>query len=179
MRNVDKIKKQYVHLFVALRRKKDNPELKDICFREIDLYDDSYQTLLSRIKKVEGTWRIHKTINKRDTHKALKLLQHEIIEKGQEVAESLPSMWKTCLMKKEAKAERNILLDIDSEEAYNKVTIILDKNNTEIVEETPSVTGHHIVIDATKVDTRLFEGIEDLTFQRDGYVFIEQVEGSK
>ena len=175
MRNVDKIKKQYVHLFIALRRKKDNPELKDLCFREIDLYDDSYETLLSRVKKVEGIWRIHKTINKRDTHKALKLLQHEIIEKGTEIAETLPSTWKTCLMKKEAKAERNILLDIDSAEAYDEVYCILEEKGIEIEQEIESVSGWHVVVNAKKVDTRLFEGIKDLTFQRDGYVFIEQV----
>jgi len=175
MRNVDKIKKQYVHLFVALRRKKDNPELKDICFREIDLYEDSYQTLLSRVNKVEGIWRIHKTINKRDVHKALKLLQHEIIEREQEVAETLPSTWKTCLMKKESKAERNILLDVDSTEAYREVNTIIEDNDIDIVQIVKSPNGWHIVINAEKVDTRLFQGIDDLEFKRDGYVFIEQV----
>ena len=56
-----------------------------------------------------------------------------------------------------------------------RIRDILKENRINIVEYMPSVTGHHIVIDAERVDTRLFEGIYDLTFQRDGYIFIEQV----
>jgi len=177
MRNADTNNSEYVHLYIALRRKKDNPDLKPLCFREIVYNESSLDQLKIRLKDVGGIWRIHKTINKRSTHKALNLLHHKIIDDPLRTAERLLSEWKTCLMLRGSKAERNILLDIDSNEAYDNVLKICQENSLELVDYSKSPSGHHIVINAENVDTRLFSDIKDVTFQRDGYKFIEVIKG--
>lgn len=180
MKNIDNTRDKFVHLYIALRRKKDNPDLPEqLCFREIDMGPDSLEHLRNRCKNVPGRWRIHRTINKRSTHKAGKNLQHKFIEDPEGTAERLPSVWKTLLMKRDCKAERNILLDIDSDKAYIEVTNVLDDNNIDLIADVPSVSGRHVVINAEKVDTRLFNNIENVEFKRDGYIFLEMVEGEK
>ena len=174
MKNIDVNESEFVHLYIALRRKKDNEELQQLCFREIIYGEDSLEQLKLRLSTTEGVWRIHKTINKRSTHKALALLHHKIIDNPLIVAERLPSEWKTCLMLPKSKAERNILLDIDSNEAYDEALKICSDNSLELGDYSKSPSGHHIVINAENIDTRLFNDIKDLTFQRDGYIFIEK-----
>lgn len=182
MRNADrKPTEQFVDIYLALRRKKDNPDLQDLCFREVDNYGDgqALEILKTRIKNELGVWRIHKTINKRDTHKALKLLQHRMIDNFEDVAHRLESIWKTCLLQKESKAERNILLDIDSEEALEYTLDVLYNNyvDAESVSCVQSPNGYHIVL-KEGMDTRPFMNNKDVTIQRDGYVFVEQIQGN-
>lgn len=178
MRNVDrKPTKQFVDVYLALRRKKDNPDLQDLCFREVDNYGDgqALERLKLRIMSEQGIWRIHKTINKRDTHKALKLLQHKMIDNFEDVAPRLEIIWKTCLLQKESKAERNILLDIDSKEALDY--ILDDSVDALTVSCVKSPNGHHIVL-KEGIDTRRFMNIKDVTIQRDGYVFVEIIKNN-
>lgn len=176
MINGDIDKATEIHLLVALRRKKDNKDYRPMCLREI-LIDDitSLEVLKTKCLQLGGNWRIHRTINKRDTSKALRMFLHETIKNPKLVSEKLISVWKTCLMKRSSKAERNILLDIDSAEAYSKIREIIETNSIAIVEEAKSPSGYHIVINAEKVDTRLFTSIEDVTLQRDGYIFMEEL----
>ena len=179
MRNADrKPTEQLVDVYLALRRKKDNPELKDLCFREVDNYGDgqALEKLKTRIKNELGVWRIHKTINKRDTHKALKLLQHRMIDNFEDVAHRLDSIWKTCLLQKESKAERNVLLDIDSEEAFQFCTSACWELDIDPILWTQTPNGNHIILEEG-VDTRPFMDIKDVTLQRDGYAFVELVYG--
>ncbi len=178
MRNADrKPTEQLVDIYLALRRKKDNPELQDLCFREVINHSEkeSLNRLLDRVSKEQGVWRIHKTINKRDTHKALKLLQHRMIDNFETCAVRLESIWKTCLLQKESKAERNVLLDIDSSVAMGIVMLIISDNNiTFTKKQTPN--GHHVIL-PEGTDTRLFQNIPNVTLQRDGYIFVQQVYG--
>lgn len=177
MKNADIDKSSEVHLLIALRRKKDNENYRPMCLREIIIDETiSFEVLKVKCKELGGNWRIHRTINKRDTSKALKLLQHKIIENPSRVSEYLISTWKTCLMKTEAKAERNILLDIDDMRALDEVRTRIAFHNIKIVEEAESPNGYHIVINAKNVDTRLFTEIKDVTLQRDGYIFLDKLD---
>lgn len=176
MRNIDNTSTRFVHLYVALRRKKDNPDLPQLCFRQIIVGSEevALRELESRLQNTEGIWRIHKTINKRSTLKATQLLQHKLIDNFEDVAKRLISEWKTCLMVHSSKAERNILLDIDSDEAFKKVYSIINTNSYNVLYSTRSVSGFHVILKAEDIDTRLFSAIPDVTLQRDGYVFIKQ-----
>lgn len=180
MKNVDRTANEYLHLYIALRRKKDNPDLQARCMREI-IYDEevSLKQLEARIKATKGVWRIHKTINKRCTTKAVNLLMHKLVDKPEETGQKLLSEWKTCLMRKEAKGERNILLDIDSLTAGLKIANVFVKNNITPIYFTPSVKGYHYVVKASDFDTRLVSNIPDVEILRDGYVFVKEIEGEK
>lgn len=170
---------QFCHIVLALRRLKDNQGLKQKTFREVVQYNDVETTikkLEARIDKEEGVWRIHKTINKRDKLKAGKLLQKMFIDDYDKTSRRVEQEWKTCLLQPKCKGERNILLDIDSAEAMIKVNEILDCNRIHTVDETLTPNGNHVVINAEEVDTRLFQNIKDVTFQRDGYIFIKIID---
>lgn len=174
MKNIDKDIAGNVHLFIALRRRKDNPEGKEICFRQICIdHDTDLECIRARIKKHEGNWRIHKTINLRDTEKACKLLMKNLIEDPTKHTR-LMSEYKTQLMRRESKAERNILLDIDNDDdlSIRRLCTLYAQQQGAYKFSTCSPNGCHIVI--RKCDTRCFENMEGVTMQRDGYYFIEQ-----
>ena len=176
MKNADYKMAPFVHLYVAVRRRKDNPNgAREICYRElIQDPEIDLERLKCRIKTQPGIWRIHKTVNKRDTSKAFKLLQHRMIEEP-EIAMRLPTIWKTCLLQTECRAERNILLDIDSPASHLPVVNALMAHS--IVPlfsvNTPS-GGSHVV--CPKFDTRIIEGIEAVTVMRDDVHFVERLE---
>lgn len=172
MKNRDNSNHEYLHLYVALRRRKENPDGQELCFRQI-IVDEKidFDCLIKRVESVGGTWRIHKTINKRCTKTATKELQKMLIDKP-ELHSRLVSTYKTLLMKPNAKAERNILIDIDIDdhEYANKVLRAIGSSESKIY-KTPN--GYHVV--SPKFDTRLLDGY-DVTIQRDGYRFVHKVE---
>lgn len=177
MKNRDNYKQEYVHLYIALRRRKDNEDGQELCFRQIIRDEKTDLNIIKEmIKKVSGNWRIHKTINKRCVKTAVRELQKGLIE-NPEKALSLMSDFKTQLMKPKAKAERNILLDIDDEE-HCSMEQVLDKlpkidmlSDTYEISKTPN--GWHIKY--PKFDTRIVEDVSFLTIQRDGYIFVDLV----
>ncbi len=175
MKNDDRNPVESVHLFVALRRRKDNDELQAICLREIIYdYEVDLNNLKNRLDGRGGTWRIHKTINKRNVAKAMKVLQHAMIDNPEYVASHMASVWKTSLMHKTAKESRNILLDVDSREANEKVRRILIANDIDTVAEARTPNGYHYVL--SNPDTRLFADIPDVDIKRDAYIFLEVYE---
>ena len=175
MKNRDNYKEEYVHLYIALRRRKENSEGKELCFREI-IKDEKIdlKNLENRLSTVSGTWRIHKTINSRSMRVAVKELQKLLID-DPERALSIQSDLKTQLMKPKAKAQRNILIDYDVEcsEKLLDLSNLLDSNKvSHSYCRTPN--GWHIICE--KFDTRIVDNIKDLTIQRDGYKFIKKVD---
>jgi hypothetical protein len=174
MKNRDNSEHKTVHLFIALRRRKDNPDGKELCFRQIivDPVAD-LSCIYGRIHSIPGIWRVHKTINARDTEIASKILFKKYID-DPSIACRLVSEYKTALMKPEAKAERNILLDIDTKDTTVIKDLLgeLDEHNVEKLRSRETPNGFHIVCE--KFDTRIVEGFPDLTLQRDGYVFIDR-----
>jgi len=161
------------HLYVAIRRKKENRELKEICFRQLvrDEIQD-LEILKTRIKFYPGAWRIYKTINKRDLTIGLKQVMKKLIDNPDKYKHRIDSLWKTELMKPACKAERNMLVDIDLNLTKNQIKEFAeDMSKEKRIIKTPN--GWHIVI--PKTDTRPFENLQGTEIKRDGYVFVEKV----
>ena len=162
--------RETLHLYLAFRRRKVNPEGPVMCFREI-IRDEKtdLERLLVRVRDVPGVWRVHKTVNARSVAKATNRLMHRLIDEPRD-AEALDTVWKTCLLQKEAKAERRLLLDIDDPRQLGKVSKLVPVGS--VLKQTPS-GGYHIVCGS--FDTRLVDGIPDVSIQRDGYLFVREV----
>lgn len=180
MKNEDKINREFVHLYLALRRNKENPDLQPLCFRQIIIDDETdLEILKTKINKHEGTWRIHKTVNKRDCKKAGKLLMHKLIDEPA-LCTKIPSLWKTCLMKPEAKGERKFLLDIDNknpsvlEEVLGKLRDHYDIAIAPYYKVTKTPNGYHMVVPT--FDGRILNNLKEVTVHRDGYIFVELCE---
>lgn len=166
-----------VHLFLALRRKKENGGDGLRCIREI-IRDEAIdlERLKVRLRAKPGVWRIHRTVNARSVERAAKALQHRLIDNPDD-ARDLESVWRTCLLQPESRAERKIMLDVDAPLSACGAMAHLERTGITPLDSalTPS-GGCHIV--CNKFDTRLLAGIEGLTIQRDGYIYIETLEVS-
>jgi hypothetical protein len=105
-----------VDLLLAFARRKDGvPNSK--CIRTvIKDYDLDLALLEAKLRVIGGTWRIHKTVNKRDTDKARKWLIHKLID-NPEYAGCVDSLWRTALLQPNCiYGEKRFLLDIDTED---------------------------------------------------------------
>ena len=173
-----------VSLLYAIRRRKDqNPDKKekDLLFRQIVKDEDvDLKILKERVKKHKGVWRIYKTINKRDTRKAMIDLNLRLTEdRNCDLANRIESIWKTCLMQPKNKTTNYILLDIDTKDNELVTEIINIIESTEIkylVKETPN--GFHIVVYHTKenpFDTRLIRKLnyDNIEIKKDALLFRE------
>jgi hypothetical protein len=164
--------RESVHLLLAFRRKKNNPELTNECIRiVIKDYDLDLFLLEEKCKRLGGVWRIHHTVNARDTEKARIWLIHKLIDEPK-FAGCVDSIWKTALLQPECKAENNFLLDIDrtkNREAFdlsNKIAIHIEKWI-----KTPN--GFHFITES--FDTREICQLPYVTLIRDGYYFIKEI----
>jgi hypothetical protein len=82
-----------VHVLLAFKRNKYANERK--CVRMVvKNYEDDLAALRLRLTKLGGNWRIHRTVNERDTEKARLWLIHKLIDfpEGRGFVDSL---WKT------------------------------------------------------------------------------------
>ena len=162
-----------VHLFVAIRRKKENPQLKERSIRHIIRNEArDFEIIKSIISQQDdgGIWRIYKTINARDTSKAMKDLRHKIIE-DELIHEKLETTWKTCLLQEKCKATNYLLIDIDTkdQETFAQIYDKLLPGTIKTLTNTPN--GIHIVVD--RQDVREIELIDDVEIKRDALLFIE------
>jgi len=171
------------HILMAIRRAKEN-RVEDmtwrgeLCFREvISDYEEDLATLKHRIQRFPGVWRIQKTVNARSFKTALTKVMVKVIEQPEEVLHKLDLYWRRCLLSKEAKDERNVLLDIDTADkaVIGKVRSLIEKQGpAKIIAETHTPNGYHIV--ASSLDTRPFADMKDVTLLNDGYIFIDRIE---
>ena len=164
------------HLYIAIRRKKENSDLKEICFRHV-IRDEGkdLEFIKQKIAGVPGVWRIYKTVNARNFEKARKILITKLVQDPENWMYRVDSLWKTCLLQPKCRAERKYLLDIDTKDFKRECEVMeaIKKTNPELLERTETPNGVHIVLE--KFDTRVLEGIEDVEFKRDGYVFVERI----
>jgi len=165
-----------IHFVLAFRRRKLNEDGPVMCFREPILGDEdiAIERLMVQVRRVPGTWRIHRTVNARDTAKAARLLQHRLLENPDD-AHALVTVWKTCCLQLESRGERNFLLDVDDIEVLPTVRANLDGIVILNYRATPS-GGCHLVTPA--FDSREIEKLPGVSIQRDGYLFLSQVEVS-
>ena len=163
-------------ILIALRRKKENNrELPELCFRQIVRDEETDMAVLrARIGQVPGIWRIYKTVNKRKLEPARKLLMKHLIDDPKRFVFKIDALWKNCLLQSECKAERNFLIDIDCDWTEEEVMkFILDKEiDAGLIVKTPN--GWHVITE--ELDTRKLQGIEDIEVKRDACYFIERFE---
>lgn len=166
--------KNAVHLFIAIRRKKENPNLKEFCIRHIIRDNENPHNDLNILKTIinnqnDGAiWRIYKTINARDTKIAMKIMQHKMID-NPEICNSLISTWKTVLMQPKCKTTNHILIDVDTKDkkVIFKITQKLLQNT--YINFNPTPNGYHLVY--KNQDVREIEKIDKVEVKRDALMF--------
>lgn len=176
----DKIKQDFVHLYIALRRKKENHDLTSSCIRQIITNDKlDLEILKLKISKRQGIWRIQKTVNKRDCNKAAKILMHKLIDCPEKYLQ-IPSLWKSCLLQPEARGERNFLIDYDVDnENVEKVRFFFSDNSILCYASKRTPNGWHFITEPFDkklihdFDNKLMNDFNTVEIHTDGYIFKE------
>jgi len=168
----DRFVRESVHLLLAFKRKKFGNKCNECIRTVIKDYELDLHLLEEKCKKLGGIWRIHHTVNARDTEKARIWLIHKLID-NPEFAGCIDSLWRTALLQQECKIENKFLFDIDTAN-YDKLIKAINLIPMELREsriETPN--GHHII--AKAFDSRKICKLDYVTLIRDGYYFIKQI----
>lgn len=180
MSNKERAKsEETVHLYVAVRRSKENPDLPNDCVRKI-IYNEELDLEILKQELIirPGIWRIYKTINKRSVAKATKLLQKKLIDHP-DLSFKVETLFRTCLLQNECKVSRNLLVDVDSDDIrlLNYLLELCDTRGIKVLMYIKSPNGYHIVIE--KFDRRLLNDTKDIEIKKDAYVFVTMVKENK
>jgi hypothetical protein len=179
------------HMYIAIDRKKDHPDnngksvirqiIKD---PEIDLriIEEKYRALYPA-----KTFRIYHTVNCRSFSKALRLFKHELIDKDDKFYYRLDSLWRSCLLNPEAKAENKLLIDIDTNncsiinEIINEISVCTGariNDRAEIFKEVKTPNGFHLV--TSRFDYRdIADTYPEVEVKKDAYYFVKKVSPGK
>lgn len=168
-----------VDVYLALSRTKDGQPAK--CMRAVvkDPVID-LAILELRCQMAGGKWRIHKTVNKRDTEKARKWLLKKLIDfpEGRGFVDSL---WRTALLQPECiYGTKKFMLDIDTKDLVQLDVVhqlLQDAAKNTAIELVLGMVetehGWHIV--TVPFDTREVCKLPYVSLQRDGYIYVETV----
>lgn len=166
------------HIYIALRRKKENRELPELCFRQIIRDEElDIEMLRAKIKNIPGTWRIYKTVNARKVEPARKLLMKHLIDEPEKFVYRIDSLWKNCLLQKVCKGERNFMIDFDDNISKVNLLKFLDNRKITHSEIIKTPNGWHII--CPELDTRLLQGEENVEVKRDDIKFVELIDNGK
>ncbi len=162
-----------VHVFLAFLRKKYNPDCLPRTLRRIAKFDEDLNILKRECESIGGIWRIHRTVNKRSTEKAFKLLQHHMLDHS-DFAPYVDSKWKTLLLQPECRAERKFMLDVDFKDSEKLIKLyhFLGDQKKQILESVETPNGFHFVVEP--FDRSLLK-IDDITVLTDGYIFVDEI----
>ena len=173
-----------VYVLLLMKRGKDNDGVKSehdypTIYRHIVRdYDKDVEHLKTIAKSRKGVWRIYRSVNKRSFAKANTLFKHRLIDDYGEYYYRLDSLWKTCLLKKESRAEKKFLIDIDNKKDYEKVLKEITKHKIKILEEPKeTVNGYHII--TTPFDKRIMDKFKSVEIGTDHYVFVSIIGDKK
>jgi len=162
-----------VHLFIALRRKKENDGM-ELCFRQVIKHEDGdLASLKAKIATIPGIWRIYRTVNARKVEPARRLLMKKLIDYPNEFQYRIDSLWKNCLLQKECKGERNFMIDVDTKEIIPELQSMIHDDTIKVDETIKTPNGYHLI--CPKLDTRLLQGISDVEVKRDDIKFVELI----
>jgi hypothetical protein len=170
----DRPRRETVDLLLAFYRKKDNQSNKKCIRMIINDFEKDLQLLEYRCRLLGGHWRIHQTVNKRDTKKARIWFLHKLIDT--DVFDGcLDSLWRTALLQKENAAENNFLLDVDTNNSFQLDEIERRIPKTKIIKLIQTPSGWHYITKA--FDTRKVCELPYVTLIKDGYYFIKEIKG--
>jgi hypothetical protein len=160
-----------VDVYLALSRTKDGQAAK--CLRVVVKDPDiDLKVLEFRAGLLGGKWRIHKTVNKRDTEKARKWLLKKLIDfpDGRGFVDSL---WRTALLQQEnVYGEKKFLLDVDTKE-QEKLNRVIELSRENIIEKVETENGWHFI--TKPFDTREVCKLDYVGLIRDGYVYVKTI----
>jgi len=171
--------KDYVHVLLGLSRRSHTGE-KERCIRKVDKgFGDEIEIFEAQLKAIGGYWRIHKTVNARDVHKAMKHLMCNLIQHP-EKASYIDSEWRTSLLQSSCiYGDKYFMLDLDcnDKEFLSEVFSRMEESKAVVIEEHKSPKGIHII--TMPFDTREVCKIPNVSLLRDGYYFIKEVGEAK
>lgn len=167
-------RKESVHVFLALLRTGTNQDHR--CMRQvIRNYDEDLKFLEMRCLARGGEWRIHHTVNARDTGKAMRYLMKKLIDHP-ELATDIDMEWRSSLLQPECiYGEKLFMLDIDTQDE----TILQDLDDAlkiskaVVLDMVKTPKGWHYITEP--FDTRKVLIIPEVSLQRDGYYFVKKV----
>lgn len=151
-----------LYVYHAIRRKKENPNLKEITLREAAMEtdeDEAIMRLKRRLSGIGGQWRIYRSVNARDTQKTKIYLIKKLLDSDQ-YNNNLDTLWRTALMQPENKAERLYLIDLDTKDV-EIVGIILSSGIVDVLNCVETPNGMHFVIKPAS-EERLCDYINDV-----------------
>ena len=168
-----------VDVYLALSRTKDGQAAR--CMRVVVKHPtEDLFVLEQRCLFLGGKWRIHKTVNKRDTEKARKWLLKKLID-FPEGRGFIDSLWRTALLQPECvHGTKKFMLDVDTKDPKQLDAIhrlLLDAAQSTAIElildEVETEHGWHII--TVPFDTRYVCELPYVQLQRDGYVYIKTI----
>ena len=169
-----------VHVYLAFCRTKDGNELHKTMRQVIKNPLEDLAILEERCRLAGGTWRIHRTVNRRDTEKARKWLLKKLIDYP-EGRGFIDSLWRTALLQPECVyGTKCFMLDVDTKEE-DKVSELVTRINTSvqptaidtILERVETPNGWHFV--TVPFDTREVCLLPYVSLKRDGYIYIKTI----
>lgn len=177
-----------VHIYEAIQRKKENPGMVgERCIREVCWDGDELRSIVrlkAKTSNEPGTWRIYRTVNRRDVRKAqieLAKTLIDIVAGINDTTKTVETLWKNVLSQPRNKSERLFLIDVDDASLANKVVqIIRAVAKAIIIDESATPNGYHIV--TTPFDPRLLldnltkEEAVNVEIKKDALFFIEKYE---
>jgi hypothetical protein len=188
----EEIEGKKILLLYAILRKRENPGVtKPRVIRQVMRvdknlspftnnileYKEDIEIIKSRLKE-RGVWRIYETVNARNPVLSQKELMIRLIKNEKDYSLNIDSLWKTCLMQPENKAERFFLIDIDTkdENIIKAIELLLEERHINyLLRET--VRGYHIKSDV--FDIRLITNdpfYKDVEIKKDALFFIQTIE---
>lgn len=174
-----------VDVYLALSRTKDGQSAR--CMRVVvKRPEEDLFILEQRCLFLGGKWRIHKTVNQRDTEKARKWLLKKLID-FPEGRGFIDSLWRTALLQPECiYGEKKFMLDIDSKEplvlfnvegaiqaAGIKAYLESGYERNLLLQKVETEHGWHYI--TAPFDTRNILLIPNVSLQRDGYVYLKTI----
>jgi len=182
-----------VYVYEIIRRRKENSkEHREICLRVVDYEREPDHDLIPFLRSrplsladSKGTWRIYRTVNRRNVSKAMVHFTSKMVEElGKPWIGDTPkkrnveSLWRTVLLQPGNKAENKWLIDIDgSTSLFDEVFQILIAYGAPIVESGATPNGWYVITE--KFDNRKFlEDVKGLPVEikHDALQFIERFE---
>jgi len=164
-----------VDIYMALSRTKDGQKAK--CLRIVAKNPDiDLQVLEFKTRLLGGKWRIHKTVNQRDTEKARKWLLKKLIDfpEGRGFVDSL---WRTALLQPEnIYGDKKFLFDVDTKET-DKINLVISLIGNNKIESVETENGWHFI--TKPFDTREICKLDYIELIRDGYVYVKTIREEK
>lgn len=157
-----------VHVLLALFREGTNQDHR--CIRQVIRdYETDLKFLEMRCLARGGEWRIHQTVNMRDTEKAMKHLIKKLIDHP-ELCTDVDLEWRTSLLQPDCiYGEKKFMLDVDTKDVEPILKLVGDN----LIQKIESPKGWHLITKA--FDAREVCLMQDVSLQRDGYFYVKTV----